>query len=608
MKLSKKILFYVKFGSVFYFSMGPVAHGNPIGADVVAGGATFADLGGQFNITTATDKTVINWNSFSIGNGEITNFIQPNAHSATLNRVIGDMPSDIAGQLVSNGRVGLINPNGILITREGSINTNGFFASTLNLSDSDFLGTGKLTFKGESESIVSNSGNILARQGDVFLIGRNVQNSGTIETRDGNVALAAGSEVTLMKAGDGRLSVRIPVDSKKGSVSHSGAIKAVQQTLKDNDGNPYILGMNVDSGAEMTPEDFMNAQVEIQAGTGRAEVSGSITAGSQTAGGEVSVSGNEVIVSSGASINASGDYSAGTIKIGGGYQGNDASISNAQTTWVQAGANITADSRLNGDGGTVIVWADQKTAYSGSISAQAGTLGGNGGFVEVSGKQWLGFAGTVNTTALNGLAGTLLLDPMDINVVAGGLDDLIGTAGNDGNPDQLGFGEDIGMTSNIDPAFIVNLMKLNTVTLQATNNITITNAIDASTNAENGLGLILQAGNSIITALGAGITTRSGIITLSANDPGGPASGSGGIFINAPLSTAGGGGTDAGVSLTVNGGTGGINLGASITSSGAGNISITSGSGGVLQSGAATINAGSGTILVDGNDGSISLP
>jgi len=379
MKLSRRVAFSARVGFTFYFSMAGVARANPTDGAVTAGAATIETAGSVLNVTTATDRTIINWDSFSISSGQITNFIQPGASSAVLNRVIGNMPSEIAGQLLSNGRVALLNENGIFITQSGSINTNGFTASTLNLSDAQFTGNGGLTFKGDSEAVVSNSGAILARQGDVFLIGRTVNNSGSIEARDGNVALAAGSEITLQKAGDGRMSVTIPSSSAKGKVNHSGTIKAVQQQLRDNGGNPYVLGMNVDRSGEMTPEDFMNAQVTVNAGQGKAEVSGSIQAGSQAKGGEITVTGAEVVVTAAAKIDVSGDFSAGTIKIGGGFQGKDAAVANSRTTWIEAGSTFTADSRITGDGGNVVVWSDQATAFGGKISAKGGTVTGNGG-------------------------------------------------------------------------------------------------------------------------------------------------------------------------------------------------------------------------------------
>lgn len=78
---------------------------------------------------------------------------------------------------------------------------------------------------------------------------------------------------------------------------------------------------------------------------------------------------------------------------------------------------MNADATVQGDGGVVINWADGTTVFSGSVSARGGPFGGNGGFVEISGKQKLGFDGYVDLAAPNGKGGKVLLDPQDILIV-----------------------------------------------------------------------------------------------------------------------------------------------------------------------------------------------
>ena len=91
------------------------AFANPNIGQVVAGGAEFQQVGSELQIITNSDRTIIDFQDFSIAAGDITNFIQPNANSATLNRVVGNLPTEIIGNLVSNGQVAIINPNGVLI-------------------------------------------------------------------------------------------------------------------------------------------------------------------------------------------------------------------------------------------------------------------------------------------------------------------------------------------------------------------------------------------------------------------------------------------------------------------------------------------------------------
>ena len=86
-----------------------------------------------------SNRTIIDWKSFSIGAGETTRFVQQTASGAVLNRVSGNLSSQILGTLLSNGSVYLINPQGILIGKEGKINVAHFLASTLDIDNNQFL-------------------------------------------------------------------------------------------------------------------------------------------------------------------------------------------------------------------------------------------------------------------------------------------------------------------------------------------------------------------------------------------------------------------------------------------------------------------------------------
>src|SRR5688572_32863040 len=121
-----------------------LAHANPASPTVTHGKATFATHGKTLTVTN-TPGAIINWQSFGIASQEITKFLQQSGASAVLNRVTGATPSTILGQLQSNGRVFLINPNGITIGNGAVIDVAGFVASSLNLSDADFV-TGRHRF------------------------------------------------------------------------------------------------------------------------------------------------------------------------------------------------------------------------------------------------------------------------------------------------------------------------------------------------------------------------------------------------------------------------------------------------------------------------------
>ncbi len=168
--------------------------------------------------------------------------------------------------------------------------------------------------------------------------------------------------------------------------------------------------------------------VELNAGEhGALVVAGSIDVTDHSAngmGGDVHLLGERVVLASTAEVDASGTQGGGTILVGGDYQGSNAQILNALHTHVAQGAVLRADAIEEGDGGRIIIWADVATAFAGAVIARGGRMAGNGGFAEISGKIGLRLSGDVDLTAAHGTAGTLLLDPDDISIVAGaGADD-----------------------------------------------------------------------------------------------------------------------------------------------------------------------------------------
>ncbi len=140
--------------------------------------------------------------------------------------------------------------------------------------------------------------------------------------------------------------------------------------------------------------------------------------------GMVQVLGNSIQLVESARIDVSGWNGGGTALIGGDFQGKRL-LPNATRTVVGPDVQIFADAQGMGPGGRVIVWADDSTQFAGKISARGGNLGGDGGFVEVSGKESLAFTGQVNAGAVNGQPGTLFLDPRDITVTVENVDALL---------------------------------------------------------------------------------------------------------------------------------------------------------------------------------------
>ena len=244
-------------GQVLSFAAGLIvsvgAGANPQGAQGIGGTFSLANPNAHTLEVTNSPSAMINWQSFSIDRGETTRFIQQNAASTVLNRVTGGSSSQILGGLVSNGRVFLINPAGILIGRDGSIDTAGVLLSTLQITDQDFL-NGNLRFVGDGNNAdIVNHGYIkTAPGGEVVLIAPRIENSpvngdrktGLIESPDGNLILAAGSAITIASLDDPDISfsVRAPANEVvnlgrllaqggtasilAGTIRHSGEINA----------------------------------------------------------------------------------------------------------------------------------------------------------------------------------------------------------------------------------------------------------------------------------------------------------------------------------------------------------------------------------------------
>ena len=129
------------------WAAGPAANALPTGAAVAQGKVTVSQSGNTMTLNQTTDKAVVNFQSFDIGSSAKVNIVQPSSTSVQLDRVTGNSPSQIMGQLSSNGQVVLVNPNGIVVGKDGSVSASAFTASTLGISDADFM-AGNYNFKG----------------------------------------------------------------------------------------------------------------------------------------------------------------------------------------------------------------------------------------------------------------------------------------------------------------------------------------------------------------------------------------------------------------------------------------------------------------------------
>jgi filamentous hemagglutinin family protein len=327
----------------------------PQNPTVAGGAASFAQSGRTLTVNQSTDRTVIDWRSFDIGQGATTVFNQPNASSIAVNRVNGSAnPTQIEGSLTANGQVWILNPNGVLFGKGARVDVAGLLASTANLDAARFMaGDTRLSFTGSGRGQVVNAGQVsVAANGLAAFVAPSVRNSGTITATVGKVALAAGETFTLDLAGDHL--VELGLGAGKAVVDQSGRI--------------------VDAGGVVT----LSARSAGQVVDSVINMSGVVDASSATAaGGQIVLRADDVATTAGAQLKADG-----------------------------AGA-----------GGQIIAVADKTGDYAGAFSARGGALGGDGGHVETSGARLhIADAITVDTTAAGGRTGSWTLDPDTLTV------------------------------------------------------------------------------------------------------------------------------------------------------------------------------------------------
>ncbi|MDR3542340.1 MAG: filamentous hemagglutinin N-terminal domain-containing protein, partial [Desulfosporosinus sp.] len=215
---------------VLSFMAMTVVNANPSFNSVTSGNVVVTQTPTTTQIQQGSNKAILQWNSFNIGAGERTQFIQPNASSVALNRINPNQgASQIYGSLSANGRIILVNGAGIHFGPSAMVNVGGIIASTSNISDANFL-NGKYVFDQPSTmggSIVNEGTIISAEHGLVALIGSNVTNTGMINARLGSIALGSGDKFTLDFNGDQLINFTVDAPaSSGGSIKNSGSLIA----------------------------------------------------------------------------------------------------------------------------------------------------------------------------------------------------------------------------------------------------------------------------------------------------------------------------------------------------------------------------------------------
>ncbi|MCA9065235.1 MAG: filamentous hemagglutinin N-terminal domain-containing protein, partial [Planctomycetaceae bacterium] len=403
----------------------------PTGGDVVAGQAVISATQNTLNIDAASNRSIINWNSFNIGAGNTANFNLPDSTASVLNRVTSNnMPSTIAGTLNSNGNILLVNPSGIVVSSSGMINTNGFAASVFDIGNAEFMKGGALRFSNSgSDAAITNNGTISTGDGGAHLIANQIVNHGTITSQGGNITLSGGGEVTLQ---NGVTYVQPTLETLAGGISptagliqNTGTIRATGAATVG--GEVYL----VNPSGKILHDGTIAARYTAEPGTmvnSRGRDADAPTAGADhrqdayttVTGGHVQLEATDITLTENSLIDATGAQGGGDILIGGDWQGSG-EMHQATRVTIESGAVANASATHNGDGGKIVAWSDVKDAHSrtsvhGMLKATGGINGGNGGQIETSGHSLNTSGIYVNAGSENQSGGLWLLDPTDSTI------------------------------------------------------------------------------------------------------------------------------------------------------------------------------------------------
>jgi filamentous hemagglutinin family protein len=594
---------------------------------VASGTATVSQKGSVTTIKTS-NNAILNFSQFNIAAGSTVDFLQPSVASRVLDQINSASPSRINGSLLSNGSVYLINPAGVIFGPGSVVNVNDFYVAGSHMSNQDFLNN--VNHFSSVSGIVSNSGQINANQ--VYLVGSQVINQGSIVSPNGVVAMLAGSDVVVGEPGSHVTATVVPVASPTG-----GSTQLDLRTSALAAGDAYSLAIRHTGSIQAST-------VLINGGQGQVQVSGTINASSQTpgtTGGNVSITGGEVDLVA-ALINASGPAGGGSVLIGGGPHGGG-SLAQATDVSLDGATVINADATTNGAGGTIVLWSNGNTTDSAVLTARGGPLGGNGGYVETSGELL-----QVNLVPLvsapDGKAGNWVIDPPSIEIINGadmGTSTFTGstTITNGTIETALEAGDNVLITTNQTGGISGTLIQDSTapinvtlsiapvtLQLQSGSDMTLQGGITATGSGSNTLNVELDqlngsANNIIINTnpinVNGTINIVGGIVTLTSVGltgsaitigTGTPTGGSGSlttgaVILNGPVTSTSGNisigpsGADSVGGAIVTNGSNFSATGSSFTSTSAGTITTTGGTVTLTDTGAITVG---GTVNTGG--------
>src|SRR6056300_388770 len=303
----------------------------PTGGEVVSGDISIQKEAGKLIINQNSSKGIIEWQKFNVGADASVYFNHKNNTDSILNQIVGGSKSIILGNIFSNGKLFVNNPNGITVGANASINAHSFIGSAMKIANQDFLNH-NYHYKQDRESLIDQNGNIDAQY--VALMATDVTNSGTINSKNGSVNLAASDDMVLKISSDNSLQIKVKPSKLKATVSNKGiviaengvvtikadmaqdaiaaTIKAPENQAKGLVSKKGVIKLVYKSGI------IKAKKVTLDAGQrGAVENTGKIDTSSATSkGGSVELIGKEVIINSGSEIKSNGKKQGGNIYVG----------------------------------------------------------------------------------------------------------------------------------------------------------------------------------------------------------------------------------------------------------------------------------------------------
>lgn len=485
----------------------------PEGGVVRSGSGSVTQNGKEMTIRQDSGRLAMDWTGFSVGKDETVRFQQPGKDALALNRVTGNQQSVIDGSLLSNGHVLLVNPNGVVIGKNASIDVGGLVASTAQVKD-NFMkefgnSTGAFSLGGVSDGKIINEGTIKAEGGLVALHAAKVENSGTISNTGGSAVLAAADTLTLTPDADGKLNFTVDGKAAEASALNKGPITADGGTIvMTADSASDVMSTVVNNSGTLQARTLRKnekGQILLEGGeSGQVEVSGTLDASGTEEGqsaGNIKVIGEKTIVHDGTNFLARGNVDGGKIETSGDV--------------LNLGDNLAIDAAgVNGKHGEwlldplEVIISDSKLTYDDYTTSTGGTLTG-----DTSGKGTIKnnviyndpAGATVNAGSTNSSTTWINVDTVK-SVLKKGTDITIQAISSTG---AASITLDSPINVNIDK----NASKNPTFTLEATRNITINSPITADSSGK-GLNVILNAdtdGDAIgAVIINADISTNGG--------------------------------------------------------------------------------------------------